>query len=187
MMRISGFTVALMLTAGASQLHGQLATTFTTIPPVSREMYVMETGVDTAAFATFRRLLGDTIYYFGLDKPGVFSQRIRPLSSVARIDMAEFVDWRGVAERGSIFGGLAGVAIGGGGAAIGGGRVGKSAVIGALAGALFGYILGGQSATGRILCWRTVFQQPLADSARYGAMRRARAPEPSCDETRTRR
>jgi hypothetical protein len=184
-MRIPGFTVALMLTAGASELHGQLATTFVTIPPVSREMYIMETGVDTAAFATFRRLLGDTIYYFGLDQPGVFSQRIKPLSSIARIEMAEFVDWRAVAERGSMFGGLAGVAIGGGGAAVGGGRVFKSAVLGALTGALIGYIIGGQSATGRVLCWRTVFQQPMADSSRYAALRTTRAPEASCNETRS--
>jgi hypothetical protein len=181
MNRLANVAVALMLTAGATPLPAQLSAQMVTIPPVSREMYIMQSGVDSAAFGTFRRLLGDTIYFFGLDKPGMFSQRVLPLASIARIEMAEFVDFRAVAERGAVFGGLAGVAIGGGGAAIGGGRVMKSALIGALAGALFGYILGGQSAEGRVLCWRTIFQQPNADSSRYADMRRSRSPEPSCD------
>ena len=186
MNRLRTFALMLLLTASASNLPAQLATQFVTIPPVSREMYIIEVGADSASFTTFRRLLGDTIHFFGLMRQGVFTGRSLPLVAVARIEMAEHVDFRGVAQRGSLFGGLAGIAIGGGGAAIGGGSVVKPAVIGGLVGALFGYILGGQSAEGRVLCWRTVFQQPNTDSSRYAAMRRSRSPEPNCDEVRAR-
>lgn len=176
--------VALALGTPGAEGRAQLATTFATIPPVSRELYIMEYGADSATFARFTRLRGDTIVFMGLISRGTFTQRELPLAAIARIDMAEPADWQQAGERGAIFGGLAGVALGGGGAAMSGNSIGKPLVVGALAGALVGYILGGQSASVRISCWRTVFQRADADMQRLDVLRRARSSEPNCSTPR---
>ena len=169
-----------LFAASVRELPAQLATSMLTIPPVSRPLYITESRADSASYAQFRRLMGDTIVYMGLVSQGTFTERMLPLASIGRIEMAELVDWQEVAQRGAIFGGLAGVALGGGGGAMSGGSVAKPAIIGALAGGLVGYILGGQSAQNRVQCWRTIYQTPDADSTRLASIRRNRSPEPSC-------
>lgn len=164
-----------------TEVRAQLATNFRTIPPVSRPLYIMQYGTDSAAYAMFTRLIGDTIVYRGLIGRGTLAEMQLPLPTVSRIEMAELSDWRTNAEHSAIFGGLTGIALGGGGAAVSGKRVAAPAILGAVAGTVAGYVLGRRSSSGRVICWRAIYQRADADSVHLAGLRRVRSAEPACE------
>ncbi len=174
------FTSAL---CAPSVAYAQLARAFRAIPPVNRPMYIMTYGADSSAYAAFKRLSGDTVVFLGLagSGRGRLTEMQLPLASVSRMEMAHLADWSTIAERSAIFGGLAGIAIGGGTAAIAGKSPGFPALLGGAAGTAAGFLLGGRSAKERVVCWQTVYQRDDADSLRLAELRRVRSPEPTCE------
>ncbi len=170
-----------LLAAGTAD--AQIANNFRIVPPVQRPLYIMQFGADSASYGLFQRLLGDTVVYMGLAGRGrgQLTEMQLPLVTVSRIEMAQLTNWKAASQRGAIFGGISGVAIGGVASKAAGGNPGVPAILGGVIGAGLGHLLGSRSTKGRVTCWHSIYQRSDPDSTRLKELRRLRSDEPLCE------